>query len=195
MLELGQVVVLALVLGVCWGIWHRVKTKCRARDGRRKSGSGRARSRCKARAGCSVKAKAWGNVVQVGDLNTAFCGTPYSLCFLRLAPAKVLVRKSAIRVCSGASTLKDQNLGQVPGWRERNQKKSGSCHINKNIFRPNYWSGARGMNKSAIYRLAETARNCRREKGGRVEVRGVGACAGASKGQGAKGQGEGKVFV
>ena len=45
---------------------------------------------------------------------------------------KVLIRKSAIRACSGASTLKDQNLGQVPetekkrreGARLRNRQPS-----------------------------------------------------------------------
>ena len=36
---------------------------------------------------------------------------------------KVLIRKSAIRACSGASTLKDQYLGQVPGGRKKKKRK------------------------------------------------------------------------
>ena len=42
---------------------------------------------------------------------------------------KVLIRKSAIRACSGASTLKDQYLGQVPGGEK---KKGGTRAISKN---------------------------------------------------------------
>ena len=45
---------------------------------------------------------------------------------------KVLIRKSAIRACSGASTLKDQNLGQVP--RGESKKRRGACHIKKTIW-------------------------------------------------------------
>ena len=38
---------------------------------------------------------------------------------------KVLIRKSAIRACSGASTLKDQYLGQVPGGRKKKEEEKG----------------------------------------------------------------------
>jgi hypothetical protein len=37
---------------------------------------------------------------------------------------KVLIRKSAIRACSGASTLKDQYLGQVPGGEKKRRRRS-----------------------------------------------------------------------
>jgi hypothetical protein len=43
---------------------------------------------------------------------------------------KVLIRKSAIRACSGASTLKDQYLGQVPGGR----KKKGENKVAETRF-------------------------------------------------------------
>ena len=43
---------------------------------------------------------------------------------------KVLIRKSAIRACSGASTLKDQYLGQVPGGGGK-KKRGRGCAISK----------------------------------------------------------------
>ena len=47
------------------GMRHGVKAMCRARSGRRKCRSDRARARCKARTGCTAKARARGKVVQV----------------------------------------------------------------------------------------------------------------------------------
>ena len=85
-LELGLVVVLALVLGVGQGTRHRVKAMCRAGDGRRKSRSGRAGARCGARAGCTAKARARGKVVQVSQNSSFFFGQPcdrtFSWCWL-----------------------------------------------------------------------------------------------------------------
>ena len=75
MLELGPVLAQVLVLRIGKGIRHRVNAKCRARSGRRKTGSGRARARCWTRTGCTAKAKARGEVVPVKELKTAFCGT------------------------------------------------------------------------------------------------------------------------
>ena len=64
-------------------------------------------------------------VVPVTSEHTAFRGTSISF-FLLWHLAKVLIRKSAIRACSGASTLKDQHLGQVPGGRKKKEgKKKG----------------------------------------------------------------------
>ena len=45
-------------------------------------------------------------------LHDAFC---FGVAFFSWHLPKVLIRKSAIRARSGASTLKDQYLGQVPG--------------------------------------------------------------------------------
>ena len=61
-------------------------------------------------------------VVQVTSEHTAFRGTSISFFFSWHLP-KVLIRKSAIRACSGASTLKDQYLGQVPGGRKKKEEK------------------------------------------------------------------------
>ena len=41
---------------------------------------------------------------------------------------KVLIRKSAIRARSGASTLKDQYLGQVPGGKRQGETLAPSWH-------------------------------------------------------------------
>ena len=87
-LEPGLVLALVLVLRVGQGIRHRVNAECRARSGRRKNRSGRARARCSVRTGWTAKARARGEVVPVRVLKTAFRGTLYNLCYLRLAPAQ-----------------------------------------------------------------------------------------------------------
>ena len=64
---------------------------------------------------------------------------------------KVLIRKSAIRACSGASTLKDQYLGQVPGGGGGKKKEGGGAPYQKNtIFWLSCWRGPREPKKSAI---------------------------------------------
>jgi len=95
---------------------------------------------------------------------------------------KVLIRKSAIRACSGASTLKDQNLGQVPGGGEK-KKKSGSAPYQKNTpFSTNGWRGARGAKKLGMTHVPETThtQNCRWKK----EGKGTGTGTGTSTGTG-----------
>ena len=62
-------------------------------------------------------------VVHVRSEHTAFRGTSISFLFSSWHLPKVLIRKSAIRACSGASTLKDQYLGQVPGGRKKKEEK------------------------------------------------------------------------
>ena len=47
---------------------------------------------------------------------------------------KVLIRKSAIRACSGASTLKDQYLGQVPGGGGKKKEDGGGAISKKHHF-------------------------------------------------------------
>ena len=63
-LEVRLVQVRVLVLGVWsrdWAVRHRVRARCRARDVKKKSRSGRAGwIRCRARAGCTAKAKSYG---------------------------------------------------------------------------------------------------------------------------------------
>ena len=88
MLEQGLVPAPVLVLEMGKGIRHTVNAKCRARSGRRNNRSGRARVWCRARTGCTAKARARGEVVPVGVLKTAFRGTLYNFCNLRLALAQ-----------------------------------------------------------------------------------------------------------
>ena len=85
-LEPGLVLALVMVLRAGEGIMHRVNAECRARSGTRKSRSGQARARCRARTGCTVKARA--KVVPVRELKTAFRGIPNNLCHLRLVRAQ-----------------------------------------------------------------------------------------------------------
>ena len=47
---------------------------------------------------------------------------------------KVLIRKSAIRACSGASTLKDQYLGQVKGGGREKKRRRGCAMSKKHHF-------------------------------------------------------------
>ena len=72
---------------------------------------------------------------------------------------KVLIRKSAIRACSGASTLKDQYLGQVPGGGGK-KKRAGVRHIKKTPF---FGSAAgevqESQKNSAIVLIFRTAQN------------------------------------
>ena len=70
--------------------------------------------------------KAGTQVVEVRTQHTAFRGTSV-IFFSSWHLPKVLIRKSAIRAWSGASTLKDQYLGQVPGG----EKKGGGRAISK----------------------------------------------------------------
>ena len=59
------------------------------------------------------------------ELNTAFRGTPFNLFFS--APGTcptVVIRKSAIRAYSNTDTLKDLNLGQVPGGAPNQKNKT-----------------------------------------------------------------------
>ena len=65
--------------------------------------------------------------------HTAFRGTSSLCVFSSWHLPKVLIRKSAIRACSGASTLKDQYLGQVPRG-EKKREGRGARHIKKTIW-------------------------------------------------------------
>ena len=82
-------------------------------------------------------------VVQVRSEHTAFIPWHLHLFFFSFWHLpKVLIRKSAIRACSGASTLKDQYLGQVPGGRKKKKAETR--------FGQSCWRGTRGPRESAI---------------------------------------------
>ena len=72
---------------------------------------------------------------------------------------KVLIRKSAIRACSGASTLKDQYLGQVPGGGGKKKEGGGAPYQKNTIFWLSCWRGPREPKKSAIVLIFRTAKN------------------------------------
>ena len=72
---------------------------------------------------------------------------------------KVLIRKSAIRACSGASTLKDQYLGQVPGGGGKKKEGGGAPYQKNTIFWLSCWRGPREPKKSAIVLIFRTAQN------------------------------------
>ena len=93
-------------------------------------------------------------VVHVRSEHTAFRGTSISFLFSSWHLPKVLIRKSAIRACSGASTLKDQYLGQVPGGRKKKEEKKKA---ETRFGAESCWRGARVPRKSARVLL------CRRD--------------------------------
>ena len=106
------------------GAEGRVRAKCRARDGRRNS-------RGRARPGCTAEAKIAGKVVQVRELNTAFRGTPCSLCFLRLVPNQ----RSNPKKCN-PRLLRRQHIEGSENWagarrREKKKKKGRRRAISK----------------------------------------------------------------
>ena len=123
--------------------------------------------------------RASGKVVQVEELKTAFHGTPYHLCFL--PPPEVLIRKK----CDPRlprRTLKDQNLGQVPSGGHKEKKRKQKTFFLAQLLE----RCKRDSKKSAINRLAETARTCRRGgEGARCGVWGAG-CVVRGAGYGAR---------
>ena len=132
-----------LELGSRVGGWSRLgnkaefKGECRARNGRRKSTSGRAGAWCRTRTGCAAEARARGEVVPVSVLNTSFLAPPTICVFSAWHLPKVLIRQSAIRAGSGASTFKD--------------KKRRRAISKKHTFLEelNCWRGARGTKNRA----------------------------------------------
>ena len=119
-------------------------------DGRVNSGSGRARSRCGARPGCMAKAKVTGIILQVRELNTAFRGTPCSLCFLRLVPNQ----RSNPKKCN-PRLLRRQHIEGSENWagarrREKKKKKGeGAPYQNDTIFGLHCWRVLRVAQKLA----------------------------------------------
>ena len=89
----------------------------------------------------SPPARAGTRDVQARTEHAAFRGTSSLCVFSSWHLPKVLIRKSAIRACSGASTLKDQYLGQVPGGGGKKKERAGGKkrgrgvrHIKKNTI-------------------------------------------------------------
>ena len=98
--------------------------------------------------------------VQARTEHAAFRGTSSLCVFSSWHLPKVLIRKSAIRACSGASTLKDQYLGQVPGGGGEKKKRARGAPYQKNtIFWLSCWRGPREPKKSAIVLIFRTAQN------------------------------------
>ena len=97
--------------------------------------------------------------VQARTEHAAFRGTSSLCVFSSWHLPKVLIRKSAIRACSGASTLKDQYLGQVPGGGEKKKEGGGAPYQKNTIFWLSCWRGPREPNKSAIVLIFRSAKN------------------------------------
>ena len=90
---------------------------------------------------CTAKARARGEVVPVRVVNTAFRGTVYNLCYLRLAAAQDSGPKKGkgVRACSGASILRMRGMRGMRGmrkWGARNcgpgcEKEFGNAKVTK----------------------------------------------------------------
>ena len=116
---------------------------------------------CTARPGCMAKAKVTGIILQVSELNTAFRGTPCSLCFLRLVPNQGSdPKKCDLRL------LRRQHFEGSEPWagarrREKKKKRAKARHIKKN--KSFFFGSTAGevQEESGMTPVAETARTCR----------------------------------